>query len=86
MENEKYKKMFFVLIIILILGSLIIFGYYQYNKIGKQEYQRGLFDGQIYVIQLIEQTQKIPYLTNATGQITIEAISIKDLCKGVNEK
>jgi len=81
--------MFFALISsILIIGviGVIIEGYYKFNTIKLQEYQRGLFDGQIYVIQLIEQTQKIPYLTNATGQITIEAISIKDLCKGVNEK
>jgi len=75
-KQINYKALFWIVIsvIILLLTINII------NKMISNAYNQGVQDGQLNLINQIQQTGNIPYFTNETGNLTIKTISIRELC------
>jgi hypothetical protein len=74
-------KFFGIICIILIILVGGYFGYvYLANSFYSKGYNLGNQNGQISIIQSIQSTGEIPYLTNVTGKWEVKTITIKDVC------
>jgi hypothetical protein len=89
-QNKNGWKIFGIICIILIILVGGYFGYvYLANSLYIKGYNLGNQNGQINIIQSIQSTGEIPYLTNATGTWKVNKIAIKDICgnlQGVNNE
>jgi len=77
------KKIIIGLIIIgfavLIIVILCLVGYIFYERISQRAYQQGINDGQVLIIQQIQQG-KIPIVTNQNNQTQVSWINIEQIC------
>jgi len=82
MENKTIFTICFVGLIIIAMAVYI--GNNEYQKAKTNIQKQSFTDGQIYLIQQIQQTGEIPYFANESGQIILKTVKIDDYCKGVN--
>ena len=75
------KQIIIGIIIGLLFASFIIGIYFGYENTKDKFYNRGVFEGQAYIIQSIQSTGNLPFFSNETGNLTIKYVSIKDICK-----
>ena len=84
MNNLKVYAIAITIILILGLGYI---GYnYFGNRLANTFYSQGYNQATIDIISNIQSTGNIPMLSNETGEITVEQISINTICGGkINE-
>lgn len=80
-EKFKMNKRIIIGFGILIIIILCLVGYIIYERISQRAYQQGITDGQILIIQQIQQG-KIPIVTNQNNQTQISWIPIQQICGG----
>ena len=72
-------------ILLLIVGwvlTLSLVGYKELKEYKTEIQQEAFLNGQLVLIQAIEQNLAVPYFSNRTGNITVEWDSIENICGG----